>query len=419
LTQWWSAAGDPLLAELIDAAVQAGPTLSAATARVEQARAARVAAAASLGPQVQGVGAAGRAVAAPDAPAISSASVGLAAAWEIDLFGGDRAQRDAAQARLEAARADWYAARVAVTAETATTYTALRACEAQWQQLVVDADSRAETARLSDVAAAAGVLAPSSAALARASTAQARAQVTTLRARCDGLVKALAALTAIDEPALATRLAPGTARVVSPAEAVPRLLPAALLERRPDLVAASYAVAAAAADQRAAEADRLPRVSFAGAVGPMSVSAGSGRTEGATWSLGPLRVTMPLYDGGTRVARAEAARVAYDDAVFQLQAWVRQAVREVEDTLLVLQATAARADDVRRAADDYEAAFRAAEARYRGGLGSVFELEDARRTAVLARVAVVELQRERATAWIGLYRALGGGFDRADLTAAR
>jgi NodT family efflux transporter outer membrane factor (OMF) lipoprotein len=350
---------------------------------------------------------------------LTSASIGLAAAWEIDLFGGAQAQRDAAQARLEAARADWHAARVSVTAETATTYTALRACEAQLQQLVVDADSRAETARVSDLAAGAGLLAPANAALARASAAQARAQVVTLRARCDGLVKALVALTAIEEPLLVARLAAGTASVASPVEAAPRVLPAALLERRPDLVAASYAVAAAAADRKAAEADQLPRVSIAGTVGLMSVSAGGGRTDGATWSLGPLLVTLPLFDGGTRAARSEAARVAYDDAIVQLQAALRQAVREVEDTLLVLQATDARAADVRVAAEDYEAAYRAAEARYRGGLGSVFELEEARRSAIVARIAQVDLQRERATAWITLYRVLGGGFDRAELAASR
>jgi outer membrane protein TolC len=49
-------------------------------------------------------------------------------------------------------------------------------------------------------------------------------------------------------------------------------------------------------------------------------------------------------------------------------------------------------------------------------LASLFELEDARRSALLANVSLIDLQRERATAWVSLYRALGGGWSAADLT---
>ena len=63
-------------------------------------------------------------------PLATSASASLQAAWEIDLFGGNRAASDAAQARLEAAQAQWHDARVSVAAEVASTYTSLRACQA-------------------------------------------------------------------------------------------------------------------------------------------------------------------------------------------------------------------------------------------------------------------------------------------------
>jgi outer membrane protein TolC len=72
----------------------------------------------------------------------------------------------------------------------------------------------------------------------------------------------------------------------------------------------------------------------------------------------------------------------------------------------------ARADDARIAVEGYEASYRAAEARFRGGMGSLFELEDARRTALQAQSQSIDLQRERVAAWIALYRALGGGWDR-------
>jgi outer membrane protein TolC len=113
-----------------------------------------------------------------------------------------------------------------------------------------------------------------------------------------------------------------------------------------------------------------------------------------------------------------AAAAAYDDAVQQYAAALRGAVREVEDALVALDASAARRADAQAAAADFESALKAADARQRGGLASLFELEDARRNALAARGALIDLDRERATAWVSLARALGGGWspDPARLT---
>jgi outer membrane protein TolC len=90
----------------------------------------------------------------------------------------------------------------------------------------------------------------------------------------------------------------------------------------------------------------------------------------------------------------------------------------VEEALVTLESAATREADVGVAAEGFEASLRAADARWRGGVGSLFELEDARRSALAARGALVELRRERATAWINLYRALGGGWSPQDLDTA-
>ena len=96
------------------------------------------------------------------------------------------------------------------------------------------------------------------------------------------------------------------------------------------------------------------------------------------------------------------------------RAKVRQGVREVEEALLRLQDTARRADDADTAVAGYQASFDATQARYDGGLASLFELEDARRTLFAAQTARVALQRERTEAWVALYRALGGGWTRPE-----
>ena len=93
-------------------------------------------------------------------------------------------------------------------------------------------------------------------------------------------------------------------------------------------------------------------------------------------------------------------------------------MREVEEALVNLQSSSARAADTQAAADGFDAGLRATEARFKSGLASLFELEDARRSAVLAHGTLIDLQRERVAAWIALYRALGGGWNAADATDA-
>ncbi len=413
LLDWWSQFGDVELVALIDAAQQVSPTLASARTRIEQARAARVSAGAQGLPQVdaQATGTRGRSEAGGALANIAAA--GLQASWEIDLFGAARAGTDASQARLEGAQAAWHAARVSVAAEVATSYLALRACEALVIELQTDAQSRAETARVTERSAQAGLSAPAAAAQARASAAQARTQLTSQRAQCDSLVKALVALSAQDESALRQRLAARTARLPEAAPFALNALPAQLLAQRPDLAEAAATVTAAAADVQLADARRLPRVSLGGAFGVMGIRAEGVQRDGTTWSFGPLQVSFPVFDAGVRRANVKAAQAAYDDAVTAYRAQLRQAVREVEDALVQLRSSSDRQADARLAADGYEASFKAAEARFKGGVASIFELEDARRTAIAARSALLDWQRDRTAAWISLYRALGGGWQSA------
>jgi outer membrane protein TolC len=180
--------------------------------------------------------------------------------------------------------------------------------------------------------------------------------------------------------------------------------------RRADLQEAARQIEATAADARQAQARMRPRVALTGQISALRVSGGDGRQTGSVWSLGPLQVSFPIYDAGIRQALADNTRQQYDDALLQYRGRVRLAVREVEDALVNLQASAAREADVQQAAEGFDAAFVATEARFRAGLASVFELEDARRSAVAAQASQLAWQRERTLSWINLYRALGGGW---------
>ncbi|MES2631649.1 MAG: efflux transporter outer membrane subunit [Pseudomonadota bacterium] len=414
LRTWWQQLGDPLLVELIDASQTAAPSIATARSRIEQARAARVAAGAALLPTLDGQASVSRGNTQPPAPTATVAQVGLQAAWEVDLFGGNRLAAEAARARLAGAQAGWHDARVSVAAETANSYLNLRSCERQLAVAVNDATSRAETARLTKLSADAGFAAPASAALARASAAEASARTTQQRALCDIEIKTLVALSAMPEPVLRQKL---TAAWVDPSTKVAlpiASVPAQLLAQRPDVYQAAREVEAASADVGTARAARLPRLSINGsiAVGRARISGAS--TDVQTWSIGPVGLSLPIFDGGRGAANVDAAQARYDEAVALYMASVRQAVREVEVALVNLESARLRNEDARVAAEGYRLSFVATEARYRSGLASLVELEDARRTALAAQTALVGLHRERGAAWIALYRALGGGWNADD-----
>ena len=340
----------------------------------------------------------------------TTGSLGLHALWEIDLFGGQRAGAHAAQARLEASEAGWHDARVAVAAEVAAAYVGLRACEAQLAQAELDVRSRSETSRLTDLVANAGFRAPAEADLARASAAQGRAALTRQRAQCDRAIKALVALTASDEVVLRHELAGTTARLPLPVALHVAAVPAVALMQRPDVAVAARAVIAASADADQAQALRWPRITLSGNIGASRESAAGIHANGTVWNMGPVSVTLPLFDGGVRRANADAARAHYDAARATYTARLRAAVREMESALVTLHSATERNEHARIAVAGFERSYHAAHARYRSGLASLLELEDARRSMVASRSALIAQHHEAVMAWIDLYRAIGGGW---------
>ncbi|HSW19664.1 MAG TPA: efflux transporter outer membrane subunit, partial [Ramlibacter sp.] len=380
LSRWWEQQGDALLVELIEQAQQASPSLASARARIEQARAARVGAQSALQPSVNASASAVRGNNQPPLPLSTTVQAGVQASWEIDMFGAGRAAADAAQARLGGAQAGWHDARVSVAAETASAYVSWRACALQLAVAENDARSRGETARLTQLSADAGFAAPASASLARASAAESSARLKQQRAQCEGELKGLVALTAVDEPGLRQRLAASAFDLLREAPLTVQSVPAEALAQRPDVLQAELAVAAASADVGAAQADRYPRLSLSGSIAAGRVRIGGGSTNAQTWAIGPLALSLPVFDAGRRAANVDAARAAYDEAVSLYRARVRQAVSEVERALVTLDSARSRLGDARTAAEGFQASFVATEARYRSGLASLVELEDARRT---------------------------------------
>ena len=237
------------------------------------------------------------------------------------------------------------------------------------------------------------------------------------RAACEIDFKTLVALTGFDEPQLRQRLASAPA----PLELVPVVidrLPARLLTQRPDIYAAENELAAASADIGSAEAQRYPRLTLNGSVGLANFRGSGIDTDLHTWSIGPLALTLPLFDGGRRTANIDLAKARYEEAEVNYRARVRQAVREVEQALVTLNSIAQRREDALIAVQGYRTSYDATEARYRNGLASLIELEETRRARLAAENTLATLELEQRNAWISLYRAAGGGWTRDNVPPA-
>ena len=411
LQAWWARTGDQVLPELIIRAQAVSPNLSSAAARLEQARAERTVGLAALGPNVDAAGSVSRGNSQFPLPLSRLSSGSITASWELDLFDRRKMALRAAEARFEGAQAQWHDARVSVAAETALQYLSVRHCEQVHALLVEDRQTLAKLAELARASSGAGLTAPGTARIATAQVASATARERQQRSLCERDIKALVALTGHPEGALRNVLSPVLGQaLVAPPVFVVEALPAAVILQRPDVIQAERALIASANDFGETQAARLPRLSLSGSIGMLSIRSRELASDIDTWSIGPVRVQWPVFDGGVIDARTAAARARYDDAARQLEAAVRHAVREVEQALLETEAVRERRDQTQRSFEQMQQRHQSLVQRYRAGLAPRQEVEESARGLLDLRIALLSLDREQWIAGISLYRAAGGGW---------
>lgn len=419
LARWWQQFNDPVLAALIEAAQRESASLAQAATRIAEAQAAVVRAGATALPSLDASASRVRGPITFGGPPIlrTQDQLQLQSSWEIDLFGGQLRERQASAARLDARAAEWHDARVSLAAELASQYVTLRACERQVVIDEADLASRRESERITALAVSAGFQSGGQVALARAASADQASRLQAQQAECELAIKALVALTALDEPELRRQLAARTAALPQPRQFRVETLPAQLISQRPDLTAAERELAAASADIGVAMADRYPRLSLMGSIGPLRFEANGVTLNTTSWSLGPS-ISLPLFDGGRRAAAVQTAHARHALALANYRSRVRTAIQEVEQAMVRLASNGQREVQALLAARSHRDAMAAARTRWQSGLGSLLELEEARRLTLQADTSLAALRRDRVVAWIALYRALGGGWSNQALPDA-
>ncbi|MCK0099643.1 efflux transporter outer membrane subunit [Qipengyuania sp. S6317L1] len=401
---WWDAFGDPQLSRLVEQARANNPDVQIAAARVEEARATELASRGFLLPAV-GAGVEGgvrREVSPFGQPQTSvAAQPAFRASYELDLFGKNAARVDAAEAGVAASAAGAEAARLSVSAATASGYITLLALDKRLSVLEETLAARREAVKFARDRAEVGYTSQLPLRQAEAEY-QATAQlVPQLKAQIARQENALSVLTG-ELPGTIER--GGTLADLRQPPA-PAILPSELLRRRPDVAAAEYRIAAADAQMRVARADFMPSIDLGAAAGvalsdlladPVSV-----------WSLGGS-ILAPIFQGGKLQAQLDGATAQRDQAAWAYRSAVLNAFREVEDRMAVLanlkeQETALEAQQV-AVAD----ALRHARNRYRAGYTPYIEQVDAQRALLGVELSLVQTRADELTALVGLYQAVGG-----------
>ena len=360
LNQFWQQFDDALLLELIDSAQEVSPNVAAAKTRIAQARSARVSQLANARPTLDGNFSTSRSVQQPDinatggnsgagagvgdgsavgggfngggfngsfgSGAINNTQIGLQSAWELDIFGANKILVESAKKTESAAEANWHEARVAVAAELATSYFNERYCQAQLAILAKDLSSRQESSRLTAITIKAGFTPPAAQHLADASLADAKQLLNAQQAQCDLIIKELVALTDLTEPSLREKLAKQAFNLntlVAKNFFNLNELPAKVIAQRPDITNAEAELVAATAKVKSNKAAQFPRVSLNGSIGWMWLSGVGFSGNGNVWSLGPLSITLPIFDSGKRKAEIGSAEAGYEEAAFNYRNKIR------------------------------------------------------------------------------------------------
>lgn len=423
LVSWWRAYDDPMLGRLVERALAQNLDLEQAVARVTQARASLRGANAALLPSGEISGSAaelyqsretaqGRiASALPGFEREAQAyDLGVGASWELDLFGGKDAARDAARADWQASAAAASAARVSIAAQTADTYIAIRGLQAR---LAVARERETVQKQLVDLVGLqykAGVAAEFQLRQAEGALAQVSAAVPELEEQRDKAMNALDVLLGLQPGSLRGELAAET-----PIPAPPAISsaggPAALIRRRPDIIAAERTLAASNARIGVAMAEYYPKFSLSGLLGTATMNAGGLFGGDSVQAAGILGLRWRLFDFGRIDAEIAAAKGRNAEALAAYRLAVLRASEDVENAFSALVKQRDRADTLAKGEASLATARKASFAAYKGGVASLLDVLDADRRLLEARDGQLQARTATARAGVASFRALGGGWE--------
>ncbi|HEY4029933.1 MAG TPA: efflux transporter outer membrane subunit [Caulobacteraceae bacterium] len=418
----WKVFGDPVLDGLEAKVLVSNQNLAQAEAAWRQAKAVLDQQRAALFPTVSLAGSATRSQSptgftgaqgalSSGAKPIDIYSTGIGLTWDVDVWGRIRRQIESAHANAQASAGDLANATLAAQALLAADYFQLREADEEKRLIDQTVTGYADSLRIAEARFKSGVGAQTDqlSAQVQLKTAQAQAEdLARTRAQLEHAIAVLAGQAPADLTLAAKTWSPEV-------PAVPVTLPAALLQRRPDIAAAERRMQAANAQIGVNVAGYFPDVQVSGQYGFTAIVLSQLLNAGNNaWSIGASGAET-LFNAGATSARVRQARAAYDAAVANYRQTVLIAFQQVEDNITALRVLQSEYDLDQAASEEADRAEQLTNKQYSAGQVDFTAVVVAQNTALGARRTALQAARSRLVAMVDLVQAFGGGWSATQL----
>jgi len=414
--QWWKQFGSPELDRLIEQARLGSFDLAAAMARVRQAQAGTVIAGGSQLPEVKAGANAnrqkllrGNGYSQLDADnsnkAVDYFDASLTATYEIDFWGGKRASRDSAQFALQASEFDRATVELTLLSGVANTYAQALSLREQSRIAELNLANAQNVLKLVQTRFDSGSATALELAQQKSLVAAQQRQLPLVQQQAQDALISLAALLGRPVQDLQTGAEPFD-RLQWPT--ITAGVPSDLLSHRPDIARAEAQLAAAEADVKVARAAMLPSVT-------LSAQLGSGANQFDDIIRSPFYnltagLLAPVFNNGRLSAERDKARAHQEELLETYRAAIINGFADVEKALNSIRGLDAQRQWQSEELNQAQTAFDIAQSRYEAGAEDLLTVLETQRTLYAAQDLNVQLRLSRLQASIGLYKALGGGW---------
>ncbi len=412
LTQYWTLLGDPLLADFVEQAIIENRDLAVSAARLDQSRASLVQARAGYLPSVSASGGINRDVGDFARDGVQF-SLGADASWEADLFGQITGSVRAAEADLAASGYSLADLQRLIVGQVAIATVNARATSQQLEIARSTLSYQEDNLQIARWRNQAGLVSSLDVEQARTQRAQTAASIPLLESSLTSTANAISTL--IGEPpgrVLDAIIATEPAPVPDPQMLMGFEAPAEVLQRRPDVRAAEASLVASSARIGVARAQLLPLVRLSGSIGTGQANLGNifDIISGSLFA----GVSQLIFDGGRTRAQIDSAEAGARASLASWEQTILNALEDVESAAVDQRTADERVQINLEGLDAASNSALLARSQYQAGLTDFRTLLTAENQLLAARNSLVSAQADRATAFIRLTQALGGGWAGAD-----
>lgn len=411
---WWTVFGDDTLNALIADAGAQNLDLKIGVERVNQSRAALRIAGASLLPSANATASAARNSTNPvhsDTTTANATSAGLSIAYDLDLFGANRATNEAARATLKSAEYTHKALELATYSDVTEAYFNLLLTKKRIEIAQQNLKTSQELLRIVEARVKAGVDSNLELSQQKVAVSNTEASLAVLSQTESAYRNALAILLGkLPEDFAKTTVltAEGLQKLVVPTIATGQ--PSTLLERRPDIASVEQSLIAANANIGVARAAYFPSITL----GLTATATGTGLTNPYGTALGiASSLTAPIFEGGRLEGGVEKATSQQRELVATYQKSVLNAFGEVENALAAVKSASDREDSLKTAVEEAQKAYDISRKRYDVGTIDFATLLDTQASLLAAQDNFAQAMKARLSASLDLVKALGGGWKKA------